>query len=115
MRVGRQLPWSLSAAAEFLQGKQKPILLIGSKLRARSMSLSLWQTKEGHRIGKHLEPQRGVGFLQRPEKPRMQFGRSPRGSPHFGQLEHFFMNRGICGIWQWLTQNLASLRCSALH
>ena len=58
---------------------------------------------------KALEPQRGVGFLQRPEKPRMQFGRSPRGSPHFGQLEQLFMNRGICGIWQWLTRNLASL------
>ena len=27
-------------------------------------SLSLWQTKEGHRTGKHLEPQYGVGFLQ---------------------------------------------------
>ena len=29
----------------------------------RSTSLSLWQTKEGHRTGKHLEPQCGVGFL----------------------------------------------------
>ena len=29
----------------------------------RSTSLSLWQTKEEHRTGKHLEPQRGVGFL----------------------------------------------------
>src|SRR5271166_513803 len=28
-----------------------------------SRSLSLWQTKEEHRTGKHLEPQRGVGFL----------------------------------------------------
>src|ERR1700730_6232590 len=34
----------------------------------RSTSLSLWQTKEGHRTGKHVEPQRGVAFLQRPEK-----------------------------------------------
>src|SRR5580692_7361468 len=75
----------------------------------RSTSLSPWQTKEGHCSGKHLEPQCGVGFLQRPEKPRMQFGRSPRGSPHFGQLEQLFMNRGIYGIWQWLMQNLASL------
>src|ERR1700722_3818596 len=75
----------------------------------RLLSFSLWRTKEGRRSGKHLEPQRGVGFLQRPEKPRMQFGRSPRGSPHFGQLEQFFMNRGICGFWQRLTRNLASL------
>src|ERR1700722_12418149 len=75
----------------------------------RSTTLSLWQTKDWQRTGKHLEPQRGVGFLQRPEKPRMQFGRSPRGSPHFGQLEQFFMNRGICGFWQRLTRNLASL------
>src|ERR1700691_5671665 len=74
-----------------------------------STSLSLWQTKEGHSTGKHMEPPRGVGFSQRLEKRRMQFGLSPRGSPHFGQLEHFFMNRGICGIWQWLTRNLASL------
>jgi class 3 adenylate cyclase/tetratricopeptide (TPR) repeat protein len=28
--------------------------------------------------------------------------------PHFGQLERLFMNHGICGIWQWLTRNLAS-------
>ena len=28
---------------------------------------------------------------------------------HFGQLEQLFMNRGICGIWQWLTRSLASL------
>src|ERR1700677_3846323 len=75
----------------------------------RSTSLSLWQTKEGQRTGTHVEPQRGVGFLQRAENSRMQFGRSPRGSPHFGQLEQVFMNRGICGIWQWLTRNLASL------
>src|SRR5215471_1653889 len=75
----------------------------------RSTSLSLWQMKEGHSTGKHLEPQRGVGFLHRPEKPRMQFGRSPRGSPHFGQLEQLFMNRIIYPIWQWLTRNLASL------
>ena len=26
--------------------------------------LSVWQTKEGHRTGKHSEPQYGVGFLQ---------------------------------------------------
>jgi hypothetical protein len=74
-----------------------------------STSSSLWQTKEWRRIGKHLEPQRGVGFLRRPEKSRMQFRRSPRGSPHFDQLEQFFMNRGTYGIWQWLTPNLASL------
>jgi hypothetical protein len=29
----------------------------------RLTSLSLWQTKEGHRVGKRLEPQRGVAFL----------------------------------------------------
>ena len=51
----------------------------------RSMSFSVWQTKEEHRTGKHLEPPSGVGFLPRPEKPRMRFGRSPWGSPHFGQ------------------------------
>jgi tetratricopeptide (TPR) repeat protein len=59
------------------------------------LSFSLWQTKKGRRSGKHLEPQCGVGFLQRPENPRMQYGRSPRGSPHFGQLEQLSMNRGI--------------------
>src|ERR1700722_15953693 len=75
----------------------------------RLLSFSLWRTKEGRRSGKHLEPQCGVGFLQRPEKPRMQFGPSTRGSPHFGQLEQLSMNRGICGIWRWLTLNLASL------
>ena len=30
---------------------------------ARSMSLSLWQTKEGHRTGRHSESRCGVGFL----------------------------------------------------
>ena len=29
----------------------------------RSTSLSLWQTKKGHRTGKHLEPQRGVALF----------------------------------------------------
>ena len=67
------------------------------------------ETKEGRRTGKPLEPQCGVGSLPRPEKLRMQFGRSPRGSHHSGQLEQLFMNRGICGIWQWLTRSLASL------
>jgi predicted ATPase len=38
-----------------------------------------------------------------------EFGRSPRGSLHFAQLERLFMNRGMSGIWQWLTPNLASL------
>jgi hypothetical protein len=46
------------------------------------------------------DARRGAGFLQRPEKPRRQFRRSPRGSPHFGQLEQFSMNRGICGLTQ---------------
>ena len=55
-----------------------------------------------------------VGFLRRPEKPRMPFGRSPRGSPHFGQVEQLFMNRGTCSIWQWLTRNLASMRMPAV-
>ena len=54
-----------------------------------STSLLLWQMRKGHRTGRHLEPQLGVGFLPRPEKPRMRSGRSPRGSPHFGQLERF--------------------------
>jgi hypothetical protein len=36
--------------------------------------LTLWQTKEGHSIGKQLEPQCKVSFLQTPEMPRMQFG-----------------------------------------
>ena len=76
----------------------------------RWTSLLLWQMRERHRSGRHLEPQRAVGFLQRSEKPRMQSGRSPRASPHFGQLERFYMNRGIYGIWQWLTRNLASMR-----
>src|ERR1700722_17100254 len=74
-----------------------------------STSLSLWQTKEGHHTGKHVEPQCVVGFLRKLEKPRMEFRRSPRGSPHFDQLEQLFMNRGIFGIWQRLTRNLASL------
>ncbi len=55
------------------------------------------------------EPQCRVGFLRKLEKRRMQFGRSPLGSPHFDQLEQLFMNRGICGVWQRLTRNLASL------
>jgi hypothetical protein len=38
-----------------------------------------------------------------------QFGRSPRGSPHFGQLEQLFMSRNIFGIWQRHMRNLASL------
>src|SRR5262245_57464784 len=72
-------------------------------------SLSRWQTKEGHRTGRHLEQQRAVGFLLRPEKPRMPLRRSLRGSPPFGQLEQFSMNRGIYGIWQSLTRNLVDL------
>ena len=59
--------------------------------------------------GKHLELQCGVGFLHRPEMHPMQFGLSTRGSHHFGQLEQLFMNLGICGIWQSLMQDLASL------
>ena len=75
----------------------------------RSTSFSVWQTKEEHRTGKHLGPPSGVGFLPRPEKPRMRFGRSPWGSPHFGQWsEQLFMNRITCSIWQWLMRILAS-------
>jgi hypothetical protein len=33
---------------------------IAGEIALRSTSLSLWQTKEGHRIGKRLEPQCGV-------------------------------------------------------
>jgi hypothetical protein len=30
-------------------------------------------------------------------------------APDPGQLEHLFMNRSTCSIWQWLMRNLASL------
>ena len=35
--------------------------------------------------------------------------RSPRESPHFGQLEQVSTNRQIFGIWRWLTRNFARL------
>jgi hypothetical protein len=73
------------------------------------VELAALADERGAPFWKGLGTEVRVGFLQRPEKPRRQFRRSPRGSPHFGQLERFFMNRGICGIWQWLTRSLANL------
>src|SRR3974377_546583 len=74
-----------------------------------STSLSPWQTKEGRLTGKQVEPHCGAASLPYPEKRRMRFCQSPRELPPSVQLEQLFMNRGICGIWQWLTRNLDSM------